>query len=93
MKEKVKDFVVEKLKLLQAFLSLFPLLVSSAVFNVGTMALAVSVLGWHSLWFLIGSLLLHLLLFFSLPLPNNFHTSKCVNENTETDLHFSVFSV
>ena len=72
MKGKVKDFVVEKLKLLQAFFSLFPLLVSSVVFNVGTMALAISVLGWHSLWFLIGSLLLHLLLFFSLPLPDNF---------------------
>ena len=70
-KEKAKDYVVEKLQLLQAFFSLFPLLVSSAVFNVGTMALAISVLGWHSLWFLISSLLLHLLLFFSLPLPDN----------------------
>jgi len=70
-KEKVKDFVVKKFQLLKAFFNLFPLLVSSVVFNVGTMALAISVLGWHSLWFLIGSLLLHLLLFFSLPLPGN----------------------
>ena len=88
-KEKVKDFVVEKLKLLQAFFSLFPLLVSSVVFNVGTMALAISVLGWHSLWFIIGSLLLHLLLFFSLPLPDNldlkmvkvFNLEKLLPEN------------
>ena len=71
VKEKVKDSVVEKLQLLQDFFSLFPLLLSSAVFNVGTMALAISVLGLHSLWFLIGSLLLHLLLFLTLPLPQN----------------------
>ena len=45
VKEKVEDFVLEKLQRLQAFLALFPMLLSSAVFNVGTIALAVSVLG------------------------------------------------
>ena len=62
VKEKVKDFVLEKLQRLQAFLALFPMLLSSAVFNVGTIALAISVLGWHSLWFIFSSLLLHLFL-------------------------------
>ena len=69
--EKLKNFVAKKLQLLRAICHLFPLLLSSVIFNVGTMALAISVLGWHSVWFLIGSLVLHLVLFFSLPLPDN----------------------
>ena len=71
VKEKVQDFAAEKFQQLQAFIKLFPLLLSSVVFNVGTMALAISVLGWHCLWFLYSLLVLHLVLFFSLPLPDN----------------------
>ena len=86
VKEKVKDFVLEKLQRLQGFLALFPLLLSSAVFNVGTMALAISVLNWHSLWFIFGSLLLHFLLFFSLPLPADLDNKVMKTFNLENHL-------
>jgi len=86
VKEKVKDFVLEKLQRLQSFLALFPLLLSSAVFNVGTMALAISVLGRHSLWFIFGSLLLHLLLFFCLPLPADLDNKVVKTFNLEKHL-------
>ena len=77
--EKLKNFVAKKLQLLRAICDLFPLLLSSVIFNVGTMALAISVLGWHSVWFLIGSLLLHLVLFFSLPFKLDLKMMKTFN--------------
>ena len=86
VKEKVKDFVLEKLQRLRAFLALFPMLLSSAVFNVGTIALAISVLGWHSLWFIFGSLLLHLFLFFSIPLPAGLDIKVMKTFNLENHL-------
>ena len=77
--EKLKNFVAKKLQLLRAICHLFPLLLSSVIFNVGTMALAISVLGWHSVWFLIGSLVLHLVLFFSLPFKLDLKMMKTFN--------------
>ena len=68
LKQKILDFVVEKVQVVQSFFQLFPLLLTSAVFNIGTMALAISILGWQALWFLFGSLFLHLVLFFTVPL-------------------------
>ena len=68
LRQKILDFVVEKFQVVQSFFRLFPLLLSSAVFNIGTMALAISLLGWQALWFLFGSLFLHLVLFFTVPL-------------------------
>ena len=68
LKQKILDFVVEKVQVVQSFFQLLPLLLSSAVFNIGTMALAISILGWQALWFLFGSLFLHLVLFFTVPL-------------------------
>ena len=68
LRQKILDFVVEKVQVVQSFFQLFPLLLSSAVFNIGTMALAISLLGWQALWFLFGSLFLHLVLFFTVPL-------------------------
>ena len=69
--QKIKAFFNDKLELLMNFFLLFPLLVSSAIFNIGTLALVIPVLGIYSVAFGTTSLFLNLTIFFLVPLPFN----------------------
>jgi hypothetical protein len=68
-KQKIVKFFKGKFQLIKNFFILFPFLFTSAVFNVGTIALAITVIGLHSITFLLISLGSHLALFYSVPLP------------------------
>ena len=67
--EKVQGFFKEKIEILKSIVYLSPLLVSSAIFNIGTIVLVVAVLRIFSIVFLAISFLTHLVIFFLVPLP------------------------
>ena len=70
--EKMKDYVLlNLLDLVKHIFFLLPLLRSCAIFNIGTIGLAITVLGNYSIYFFTLSIISHMAVFFCVPLPNN----------------------